>query len=112
MWSFSKAPCMTGATKVTSRPDYSDSPGVSRALSSRRLTAMELRVLIEPQFGASYEQQLSLVQAAERLGFPAVMRSDHVVNTSTMSGLPGPTDAWVTLGALARETRSIRLGTL
>ena len=27
-------------------------------------------------------------------------------------GLPGPTDAWVTLGALARETSRIRLGTL
>src|SRR4051794_17311205 len=28
------------------------------------------------------------------------------------NGLPGPTDAWVTLGALARETSTIRLGTL
>jgi F420-dependent oxidoreductase-like protein len=27
-------------------------------------------------------------------------------------GLPGPTDSWVTLGALARETTSIRLGTM
>ena len=27
-------------------------------------------------------------------------------------GLPGPTDAWVTLGAIARETSTIRLGTL
>jgi len=28
------------------------------------------------------------------------------------SGLPGPTDAWLTLAALARETSTIRLGTL
>ena len=28
------------------------------------------------------------------------------------AGLPGPTGAWVTLGALARETSRIRLGTL
>jgi alkanesulfonate monooxygenase len=27
-------------------------------------------------------------------------------------GLPGPTDAWLTLGAIARETERIRLGTL
>jgi F420-dependent oxidoreductase-like protein len=27
-------------------------------------------------------------------------------------GLPGPTDSWVTLGGIARETSSIRLGTL
>jgi F420-dependent oxidoreductase-like protein len=27
-------------------------------------------------------------------------------------GLPGPTDSWVTLGAIARETSTIRLGTL
>lgn len=27
-------------------------------------------------------------------------------------GLPGPTDAWVTLAGLARETSTIRLGTL
>src|SRR5690606_25513113 len=30
----------------------------------------------------------------------------------SVSGLPGPTDAWVTLGGLARETSRIRLGTL
>ncbi|EQD56190.1 luciferase family protein, partial [mine drainage metagenome] len=29
-----------------------------------------------------------------------------------IDGLPGPTDAWLTLGALARETERIRLGTL
>ncbi len=27
-------------------------------------------------------------------------------------GLPGPTDSWVTFGAIARETSSIRLGTM
>ena len=30
----------------------------------------------------------------------------------TADGLPGPTDAWITLAGLARETRRIRLGTL
>jgi len=27
-------------------------------------------------------------------------------------GLPGPTDAWITLAGLARDTTTIRLGTL
>ena len=30
----------------------------------------------------------------------------------SVTGLPGPSDAWITLAALARETSSIRLGTL
>ncbi|GAA3294541.1 LLM class F420-dependent oxidoreductase [Streptomyces cinereospinus] len=30
----------------------------------------------------------------------------------SVDGLPGPTDAWITLAGLARETRRIRLGTL
>jgi len=73
---------------------------------------MELRLQIEPQFGATYEQQLTFTRAAEELGFAAMLRADHFVNTAGGDGLPGPTDAWVTLGALARETTTIRLGTL
>ncbi|WP_017242496.1 TIGR03560 family F420-dependent LLM class oxidoreductase [Streptomyces sp. SS] len=39
-------------------------------------------------------------------------RSDHYVSMGSGDGLPGPTDAWITLAGLARETRRIRLGTL
>lgn len=39
-------------------------------------------------------------------------RADHYQTFGSSDGLPGPTDAWVTLGALARETSRIRLGTL
>lgn len=74
---------------------------------------MELRIFTEPQEGASYDQQLAMAKAAELLGFDAYFRSDHFVRIgSGGSPLPGPTDAWVTLGALARETSTIRLGTL
>jgi F420-dependent oxidoreductase-like protein len=73
---------------------------------------MELRVFVEPQEGASYEQQLTFAQAAERLGFGAFFRSDHLLRIRPGSPLPGPTDSWVTLGALARETSTIRLGTM
>ncbi len=72
---------------------------------------MRLRIFVEPQQGASYEQQLRMAQAAESAGFDAFFRSDHFL-TMGGDGLPGPTDAWVTLGAIARETDRIRLGTL
>jgi F420-dependent oxidoreductase-like protein len=72
---------------------------------------MKLRIFTEPQQGASYEQQLNVAQAAEALGFDAFFRSDHYLGMGR-DGMPGPTDSWVTLGALARETTQIRLGTL
>jgi F420-dependent oxidoreductase-like protein len=72
---------------------------------------MKLRIFIEPQQGASYDQQLRMAQTVEALGFDALFRSDHFL-TMGGDGLPGPTDAWVTLAALARETTRIRLGTL
>ena len=72
---------------------------------------MEFRVFIEPQQGASYAEQLAVAQRAEQLGFAAFFRSDHYLAMSG-DGLPGPTDSWVTLGAIARETSRIRLGTL
>lgn len=72
---------------------------------------MKFRIFTEPQQGASYEQQLAMALAAERAGFDAFFRSDHLLAMGG-DGLPGPTDSWVTLGALARETSTIRLGTL
>jgi alkanesulfonate monooxygenase len=72
---------------------------------------MDLRIFTEPQFGATYEQQLAMALVAEEVGFDAWVRSDHYL-TMGGDGLPGPTDSWVTLGALARETSRIRLGTL
>jgi alkanesulfonate monooxygenase len=72
---------------------------------------MDLRIFTEPQFGASYGDQLAVAQAAEAAGFDAFFRSDHW-QAFFGDGLPGPTDSWVTLGAIARETSTIRLGTL
>ena len=72
---------------------------------------MDLRIFTEPQQGASYDDLLAVAQATERLGFYAFFRSDHYLAMGT-DGLPGPTDAWVTLGGLARDTERIRLGTL
>src|SRR5690348_5350327 len=72
---------------------------------------MELRVFTEPQQGATYETLLEWAKLAEELGYDAFFRSDHYRHF-TGDGLPGPTDAWITLAGLARETSRIRLGTL
>jgi F420-dependent oxidoreductase-like protein len=74
--------------------------------------AMRLRVFTEPQQGASYETLLRVAKAAEDLDFDAFYRSDHYLAMGGTDGLPGPTDAWITLAGLARETSRIRLGTL
>ena len=73
---------------------------------------MQLRVFTEPQQGASYETLLAFAQLTEELGFDAFFRSDHYLKMGDVSGLPGPTDAWITLAGIARETTKIRLGTL
>ena len=73
---------------------------------------MQLRIFTEPQQGASYDDLLAVAQTAERLGFDAFFRSDHFLVMGRSDGLPGPTDAWITLAGLARETSTIRLGTL
>jgi F420-dependent oxidoreductase-like protein len=72
---------------------------------------MLLRIFTEPQQGADYATLLSVARAAEELGFDAFFRSDHYL-TMAGSGLPGPTDAWITLAGLAVQTSRIRLGTL
>jgi alkanesulfonate monooxygenase len=73
---------------------------------------MELRIFTEPQQGASYDDLLAVARTAEECGYAAFFRSDHYLKMGDVDGMPGPTDSWVTLGALARETTSIRLGTL
>src|SRR5438270_11849228 len=72
---------------------------------------MQLRIFTEPQQGATYEQLLAVARTAEDGGFDAFFRSDHYM-TIWGDGLPGPTDAWITLAGLARDTSRIRLGTL
>ncbi len=73
---------------------------------------MDLRIFTEPQQGASYDDLLRVAKATEDLGFDAFFRSDHYLVMGEVNGLPGPSDAWVSLAGLARETSRIRLGTL
>ena len=72
---------------------------------------MDLRIFVEPQQGADYATQAAVARTAERLGFDGFFRSDHYLAMGAGDGLPGPTDTFVTLGAIARETSTTRLGT-
>lgn len=80
--------------------------------ASGTMVIMDLRIFTEPQQGADYDTLLSVARAAEELAFDAFFRSDHYLAMGDASGLPGPTDAWITLAGLARDTSRIRLGTL
>lgn len=73
---------------------------------------MRFRIFTEPQEGATYDDQLVVARLAEELGFDAYFRSDHYISFTFGDGMPGPTDAWTTLAGLARDTTSLRLGTL
>ncbi|WCO67748.1 LLM class F420-dependent oxidoreductase [Iamia majanohamensis] len=73
---------------------------------------MDLRIFTEPQQGASYDDLLAVARTTEEAGFDAFFRSDHYLKMGDVSGDPGPTDAWITLAGLARDTSTIRLGTL
>ncbi|WP_250027186.1 LLM class F420-dependent oxidoreductase [Paractinoplanes maris] len=72
---------------------------------------MRLVIFTEPQQGAAHDDLRRLAQAAEAAGYDGFFRSDHFL-TMGGDGLPGPSDAWLTLAALAVQTSRIRLGTL
>ncbi|THG28616.1 TIGR03560 family F420-dependent LLM class oxidoreductase [Naasia lichenicola] len=78
---------------------------------------MEFCIFTEPQQGYTYDELLASALAAEALGFDGWFRSDHYLAmdgiwTGGPGGTPGPTDAWTTLAGLARDTTTLRLGTL
>src|SRR5258706_11321732 len=72
---------------------------------------MRFALMVEPQQGMTYADQLAVVRRAHAAGFESFFRSDHY------AGFPGDgegptTDAWAVLAGLARETEGITLGTL
>lgn len=73
---------------------------------------MDFRLFVEPQNGATFHDQLRAAQLAEEVGFDGFFRSDHFLAIGIEDGAPGPTDSWVTLGAIAMATKRLRLGTL
>ncbi len=88
----------------------SEGPGTDGTVGPMKLS--DVRIFTEPQQGASYDDLLAVARRAELLGFGAFFRSDHYLVMGDHDGRPGPTDAWITLAGLARDTTTIRLGTL
>ncbi len=72
---------------------------------------MRFALMIEPQQGLSYLEQLAVARTAEAAGFETLLRSDHYTSFPGEAGLP-TTDAWTVVAGLARETERIGLGVL
>jgi F420-dependent oxidoreductase-like protein len=73
---------------------------------------MRLRVLLEPRYGATYDQILAMARATEDAGFDAFFRSDHYLGIESDEPALRPTDSWTTLAGLAVQTSRVTLGTL
>ena len=64
---------------------------------------MRFALMIEPQQGLTYAEQLAIVQRAEAAGFESFFRSRPLPELPGPAGQP-TTDAWAVLAGLARET--------
>lgn len=72
---------------------------------------MRFALMVEPQQGIPWSQQVALAQRAEAAGFGTLYRSDHY---ESFPGAPGrPTsDGFAVIAGLVRETGRLRHGTL
>ena len=75
------------------------------------LRAVRFCLMLEGQQGVTWDDWIRLAEAAERLGFEGLFRSDHYFSGHGVTG-HGSSDAWTLLGALAARTERLRLGTL
>lgn len=78
---------------------------------SATLIFVDFRIAVEPQQGATFADQLAAARVTESAGYSAFFRTDHYL-AILGDGLPGPTDTWITLAGIARETSRVRLGTM
>ncbi len=73
---------------------------------------MKLRVLMEPRHGATYDRVAAMAKTTEEAGFDGFFRGDHYLGIDSTDPDYLPTDSWTTLAGLARETSTVKLGTL
>lgn len=64
-----------------------------------------------PQTGITYEQVKEVAIACEKFGFDSIWLMDHFFGPTPIRHLP-LLECWVTLSALAAETKKIRIGSL
>ena len=67
--------------------------------------------MIDGQENVTWPDWVEIAQTCERLGFEALLASDHYSSVYSDDDRGG-FDAWATLGALAARTSTLRLGTL
>ncbi|GAA3518362.1 LLM class F420-dependent oxidoreductase [Aeromicrobium panaciterrae] len=72
---------------------------------------MEFGIHIEPE-GAQYDEIAALAATVEDSNFAIFSRSDHYLPHERPVAPLGPTDAWITMAALARETNRVRLSVI
>src|SRR5882724_11644392 len=72
---------------------------------------MKFCLSIEIQEGMSYADTLAMAKAGEAAGFDTALLAEHYYSSSGHYDKMAA-DAWLFLGALARDTERIRLGTL
>lgn len=70
---------------------------------------MRVGIMIEGQEGLTWERWLTLVHAAEDLGYESLCRSDHLTGLAGESRRPS-LDTWTSLTVLATRTLRIRFG--
>jgi F420-dependent oxidoreductase-like protein len=70
---------------------------------------MRVGIMIEGQEGLTWERWLTLVGAAENLGYESLCRSDHLTGLAGESRRPS-LETWTSLSVLATRTRRIRFG--
>src|SRR6185436_8367678 len=98
-----RAPCRrAGARRRRGLP----SDGYRTAVGS-----LGYSLMLEGQEGVTWPQWLAIAHTCERLGFDALLTSDHYLSVVTTEE-PGSNDAWTLLGALAASTERLRLGTM
>ena len=72
---------------------------------------MRYALMVEPQQGITWPEQVRIAQRAEAAGFDTLYRSDHFQSFPGPAG--GPTsDGWTVIGGLVREASHLRHGTL
>ena len=72
---------------------------------------MRFGIQIEPQFGFTYDDVRQIALDAEGLGAHALWVSDHLFLNKD-SAQTNCLEAWTLLAALARDTKTLRLGTM
>lgn len=73
---------------------------------------MRLGVIVSPAAGFTYDEIRDIAQAAERSGFDSFWVSDHFFGGTGGTPDRNCLEAWSLMAGLARDTKTIRLGTL